>query len=256
MGNVATILNRIIFLFFAVALILSSRAIASDELGQYGLGAEGLSVYKDKWSSKKAVAKDDSFKSQPSEQLSYYQFALDFENDYRQYATKQAGLHNNQIDLNTSSFQIDFEYQDRSADISSPFHSVNSDLTNKLNSTSNEYQTRMGYQLKHLTPEASINYSPDSYGFGEYYNYELGVAVPVKNIFSLETRYGWNRFDKHAKHGGIDDYQDWSVGVSTIYKGMKLKVDYVDMNSSEKTHECGQLFPCEGKTVFSIIKNF
>ncbi len=29
-------------------------------------------------------------------------------------------------------------------------------------------------------------YSPDSYGMGEYYNYELGVAVPVKNCSPLK----------------------------------------------------------------------
>ncbi|MCW8930004.1 MAG: hypothetical protein OQL19_07195, partial [Gammaproteobacteria bacterium] len=133
---------------------------------------------------------------------------------------------------------------------------VNSDLNNQLNNTSNEYQTRMEYRFKYLTPEASFNYSPDSYGFGEYYNYGLGLAVPVKDVFSLETRYAWNKFDKNTEQGGINDYQDWSIGVSTMYKGMKLKVDYMDMNASENSQECGKLFPCEGKTVFSIIKNF
>ena len=122
--------------------------------------------------------------------------------------------------------------------------------------TSNEYRTRMGYAFKHLKPEASFSYSPDSYGFGEYYNYGLGVAVPVKDLFSLETRYGWNKFDRQAEQGGINDYQDWSVGVSTDYKGMKLKVDYIDMNASENFQDCGRLYSCEGKTVFSIIKKF
>ncbi len=54
----------------------------------------------------------------------------------------------------------------------------------------------------------------------------------------------------------MKDYQDWSVGISTTYKGMKLKVDYIDINAGEKSEECSQSFPCEGKTVFSIIKNF
>ena len=153
------------------------------------------------------------------------------------------------VDSSESAFQIEFEYQDEAASFASP------DLSNKLNHTSNVYQTRIGYQLKHLTPEASFNYSPDSFGYGEYYNYGLGFAVPVKDLFSVETRYGWNKFNKQMKHGGMDDYQDWSISISTMYRGMKLKVDYIDMNASE-TQECGRLFPCEGKTVFSIIKNF
>lgn len=179
-------------------------------------------------------------------------FAEDFSKDYQQLTSKKKNQHR----LNESALHIDIEYQDETAGIFSPFHGVNSEINNKLHYTSNEYQTRMGYRLNYLIPEAAFKYSPDSYGFGKYYNYELGIAVPVKDLFSLETRYGWNKFDRQAKKGGIKDYQDWSVGVSTTYKGVKLKVDYIDMNASDKSQECGRLFPCEGKTVFSIIKKF
>ncbi len=54
--------------------------------------------------------------------------------------------------------------------------------------TSKEYQTRLEYRFEHLSSKAAVKYSPDSYGMGEYYNYELGVAVPVKKLFSVETR--------------------------------------------------------------------
>ncbi len=153
--------------------------------------------------------------------------------------------------------ELDVNYQDKPADVFAPYHSFNKipDLRIDKN-TSKEYQTRLEYRFEHLSSEAAVKYSPDSYGMGEYYNYELGVAVPVKKMFSVETRYGWNQFKNKPEKGGMKDYQDWSVGVSTTYKGMKLKVDYIDINAGEKSEECSQNFPCEGKTVFSIIKNF
>ncbi len=153
--------------------------------------------------------------------------------------------------------ELDINYQDKPVDIFAPYHSFNAvpDLRIDKN-TSKEYQTRLQYRFEHLSSEAAIKYSPDSYGMGKYYNYELGIAVPVKKLFSVETHYGWNQFKDKPKKGGMKNYQDWSVGVSTTYKGMQLKVDYIDINASEKSEECSQNFPCEGKTVFSIIKNF
>ena len=157
---------------------------------------------------------------------------------------------------NTPVLQIDLNYQDKTADLSSPHHSFNTELNNKPNNTSNEFHSSMGYRFSYLTPQASFNYSPDSYGSGKYYNYELGVSVPVKDVFSLETRYGWNKFESNREEGGRNNYQDWSIGVSTNYKGVKLKVDYIDVNAAENSQECGKTFTCEGKTVFSIIKKF
>jgi len=166
----------------------------------------------------------------------------------------------NGLGVEESGLKLDVEYQDTKANLSAPHHSFNTELDASFNNSpsksSKEYTTRMGYRFDHVTPEASFSYSPDSYGFGKYYNYELGLAVPVKDMFSIETRYGWNQFDKKIEQGGLNNYEDWSVGVSTTYKGVKLKVDYIDVNASENSQECGQLFPCEGKTVFSIIKNF
>lgn len=251
MGNLKTILYR--GLFFAAIILLSARVTASDDFSQYGLGADGLTL-PNKMSNKKSNKKSNEIR--PPEKLSNVQFKNDFESDYRKYSIGQITDQQKQQNLNGPALKLDFEYQDETADFSSPFHGINADLNNKLNNSSNEYQTRMGYQFKHLTPEASFNYSPDSYGFGEYYNYGLGVAVPIKDIFSLETRYGWNKFDKQPHQGGMSDYQDWSVGVFTTYKGLKLKVNYIDMNASENSRECEKIMPCESKTVFSIIKNF
>lgn len=254
MGNFETILHRSSFLLLVAILLLPATVIASDELNQYGLGADSFISPVDLNSSNTNIFQKGPLALPPSAsgRSSNYQFAKDFEIDYQKYALKRAPVQN----INEPSLKLDVEYLDKAANLNSPHHAVNSDLNNQLHNTSNEYQTRMGYRFKHVTPEASFNYSPDSYGFGEYYNYGLGVAVPVKDIFSLETRYGWNKFEKTTNKRGINDYQDWSVGVSTVYKGMKLKVDYSDMNAGENSQECGKLFPCEGKTVFSIIKNF
>lgn len=173
------------------------------------------------------------------------------------YKTNFVQLAANQKDQQgTPELQLNIDYLDKTADLFSPHHSFNTEFEPKLNNSSREYETRMGYRFDYLVPKAVFKYSPDSYGMGKYYNYELGLAVPVKDIFSLETHYGWNKFDKKPQEGGMKNYQDWSIGVSTTYKGMKLKVDYIDVNASENSEECQQSFPCEGKTVFSIIKNF
>jgi len=240
MCNLETLFNRGVLLLFLITLLVSAKVTASDDFSRYGLGADGLSL---------------SAEKQFPAKFSKSQFFKDFEIDYEKH-TSDKTLAEKPQDISGSALQLDVDYQDKTADISAPFHAFNTDLNNKFNNTSNEFKTSMGYRFKHATPEASFTYSPDSYGFGEYYNYGLGVAVPIKDVFSLETRYGWNKFDKQRTQGGINDYQDWSVGVSTTYKGMKLKVDYIDMNASEKSQECGTIFPCEGKTVFSIIKNF
>lgn len=152
--------------------------------------------------------------------------------------------------------QLNVKYLDKTADLFTPHHSFNTEIEPKLNNRSHEIGTRLDYRFDYLIPKASFKYSPDSYGMGKYYNYELGIDVPVKDVFSLETHYGWNKFEKNPRQGGMENYQDWSIGVSTTYKGMKLKVDYIDVNAREDSQECQQSFPCEGKTVFSIIKNF
>ncbi|MDX2507107.1 MAG: hypothetical protein QNL62_21885 [Gammaproteobacteria bacterium] len=208
--------------------LLSASVLLADDISQYGLGAEG------------------------STHLSVNRGAVDFEKEYNGLPVDQ----NKENDSIAPGLKIDIDYQNKTADFTSPHHSFNTGLNHKLNNTSNEFKTRMGYRFDYLAPAASFNYSPDSYGFGKYYNYQLGVAVPVNDIFSLETSYGWNQFDKNAEQGGINNYQDWSIGVSTSYKGVKLKMDYIDINASENSEECGKTFPCEGKAVFSIIKNF
>ena len=184
-----------------------------------------------------------------------YSSALDFVTEFEKQNNLSAGKSAKKIKFPI--VELDVNYQDKPVDVFAPYHSFNAVPESRIDkNTSKEYQTRLEYRFEHLSSEAAVKYSPDSYGMGEYYNYELGIAVPVKKLFSVETRYGWNQFKNKPEKGGMKDYQDWSVGVSTTYKGMKLKVDYIDINASEKSEECSQNFPCEGKTVFSITKNF
>ncbi len=122
MNNVETALSRSVVLFFLAALLFSVRAIASDDLNQYGLGSDGMTLPAEKRS---------------LEKLSNFQFIKDFENDYKQYAHKKTLNKKKQQDLNKSVLQINVEYEDTEADFSSPFHGFNSALNNKLNNTSN-----------------------------------------------------------------------------------------------------------------------
>ncbi len=188
-----------------------------------------------------------------------YSNALDYITEFEKHNNLSTGQISKGQSLKKIKFpvvKLDINYQDKPADVFAPYHSFNAIPSRIDKNTSKQYQTRLEYRFEHLSSEAAVNYSPDSYGMGEYFNYELGIAVPVKKLFSVETRYGWNQFKDKPEQGGMKDYQDWSVGVSTTYKGMKLKVDYIDINASEKSEQCSQNFPCEGKTVFSIIKNF
>ncbi len=214
-------------------LAMQTGAVWAEEttINQYGLGVEGLPA---------SVS---------------YSSALDFVSEFEQQNNLSANKAQKKIKFPI--VELDVNYQDKAADIFAPYHSFNVIPEPRSHkNTSKEYQTRLEYRFEHLSSEAAVKYSPDSYGMGEYYNYELGIAVPVKKLFSVETRYGWNQFKDKPEKGGMKDYQDWSVGVSTRYKGMQLKVDYIDINASKKSEECSQNFPCEGKTVFSIIKNF
>ncbi len=223
-----TILSSAVFL-----LILQAGTVWAEEIAinQYAIRAEGLPA-----------------------SLSYSS-ALDFVSEFEQQNNLSADKAQKKIKYPI--VELDVKYRDKAADVFAPYHSFNVIPEPRIHkNTSQEYQTRLGYRFEHLSSEAAIKYSPDSYGMGEYYNYELGIAVPVKKLFSVETRYGWNQFKDKPKKGGMKDYQDWSVGVSTRYKGMQLKVDYIDINARKKSEECSQNFPCEGKTVFSIIKNF
>ena len=217
-----TILPRLFLLGLAIAVnaIVSQSALSAEDISHYGLAAEGNGL------------------------------AQIYETNFVQVAANQ------KEQPEAPALQLKVDYLDKTADLFSPHHSFNTELEPKLHNRSHEIETQMGYRFDYLIPKAAFKYSPDSYGMGKYYNYELGISVPVKDIFSLETRYGWNKFDKKPQEGGMKNYQDWSIGVSTTYKGVKLKVDYIDVNANEDSEECQQSFPCEGKTVFSIIKNF
>lgn len=215
---------------FLCTIALSEPVLAADDINQYGLGEE-IQVNL----SESVQSGNHSYKP--------YLEMYDFSGSAKNKAVESA-------------FQLDVGYLDKKADLTSPHHSYHTEFDNRFNNTSREFKTRMGYHFDYLTPEAAVKYSPDSYGMGEYFNYELGVSVPVQERFALETRYGWNLFERTPEKGGIQDYQDWSIGVSTTYKGVKLKVDYIDIHANEDSEECGHAFPCEGKTVFSIIKNF
>ena len=231
--NFKTLISSLLIIYcahFESVLAGEGETNLSSNINQYGLGFDGLSLLPIQ---KPNLGVDQSFETELS--------------------TDKA---NSAEKVEVPPWQFEMNYLDKKADFFSPFHGFNTEYSQRLNNTSREYQTRMDYHFEHLTSQAALKFSPDSYGLGEYYNYELGVAIPVKNIFSLQTHYGWNRFDKKPEKGGMADYQDWSIGVSTNYRGMTLKLDYIDINASEDSEECGQSFPCEGKTVFSIIKNF
>ena len=75
-------------------------------------------------------------------------------------------------------------------------------------------------------------FSPDYFGSSGTFHYpnafveftpDLGLPLPV----TLSATYGYSIIDDNAAFGA-DDYQDWSVGISTNYKIINLSLQYID----------------------------
>jgi len=114
----------------------------------------------------------------------------------------------------------------------------------------NEYHLGVSYDLTYFTPKFVANYSPDWFGDGESWYYDLSVDIPLPWSFALTGHYGWNRF-----HGnlGFVDYQDYSVGLSREFYGFDLTLTWIDRTN---TSACASPLDCGSTAVFKLSKTF
>ncbi|MET0092589.1 MAG: TorF family putative porin, partial [Sedimenticola sp.] len=86
-----------------------------------------------------------------------------------------------------------------------------------------EYHVGVGYDFGAAAVSATYNYSPDFYGADEATYLDLGIEVPVGPV-TIAAHYGMTDYDAAAG----DDYDDWSVGVSTEYGGFGFDLSYYE----------------------------
>lgn len=80
------------------------------------------------------------------------------------------------------------------------------------------------------------NYSPDYFGSSGNFHYphasaeytpDLGLPLPI----TFDATIGYSFIDDEAAFGARD-YLDWTAGIGTEYKGINLKLQYVDNDLS------------------------
>ncbi|MCB9979857.1 MAG: porin [Rhodospirillales bacterium] len=111
----------------------------------------------------------------------------------------------------------------------------------------------LGYDFGAAAVSAGINYSPNYFnesGDAQYYHAEVDVPLPYD--LTLSGHFGHQEIDR-AVHFGVDDYNDWSVGLGYAWQGFDFSLSYVDTDLDEPS-ECAD--GCAEKVIFAISRSF
>lgn len=90
-----------------------------------------------------------------------------------------------------------------------------------------------------------VYYSDDWYGTGDSLYYDLGVEVPAGS-FTIAAHYGWSDYDD------ADDYQDYSIGVSTEAVGLGFDLTFTGTDDDGED-QFGDL--ADERLVFTVSKS-
>lgn len=94
-----------------------------------------------------------------------------------------------------------------------------------------------------------IYYSDDWYGTDESWYVDLGAEIPVGN-FTIAAHYGMSDYDE------LDDYDDWSIGVSTEAMGLGFDLTYTDTDVDDDDDDAAAAeYQADGRVVFTISKS-
>ena len=125
--------------------------------------------------------------------------------------------------------------------------------------------TPTGPSCTRASPTASltgkISYSNEFGGFSNdsALYYELGAGWELPENFGLNAHIGYSDGDgiDDAYAGNVDDYFDWSVGVTYTLGNFELGLKYVD-GSDLEPHDGtpGDISSSEAKAVFSVSTTF
>lgn len=100
---------------------------------------------------------------------------------------------------------------------------------------------------------AAAYWSPDFFGsVGDAYYYSLNAAVPLPFKFSLAAHVGTQQFDR----SGLDDYVDWSLGLTRPVMGIDLSLTYYDTDVDDGGFCGASADLCDSRVVFGISKTF
>jgi uncharacterized protein (TIGR02001 family) len=110
-----------------------------------------------------------------------------------------------------------------------------------------------------LRLEAGYAFSPDysgSVGLAHYVDGKVayGLPLPLPLPVTVEGTLGHQWFESNSQ-AGLEDYLDWSIGVTTTWRALDMGVRYTDTDLDRR--ECfGGSNVCDARIVFSFVARF
>ena len=174
--------------------------------------------------------------------------ALQFGLDYSHISGLQAGLFASNVDYDSSTNREQDIYIGYSKDFSNGIgidaYAWYYGYHNESELNYSEYT--IGARYKWFN--AKYWYADDYSGTGgKQKYYEAGLSLPINNDFTFSIHAGHTDFDRQT---GINDYNDYSLSLSTSYKGFDLQL----FATSTDDGQFGNLE--DDRFVFTISKSF
>ena len=224
-------------LLLAAAVALPVSAVATSTLA----ADDGFEI-PGEFSANAALTTDYRFRgiTQSSEDVAI-QGGLDYSIDVTDMVSLYAGLWGSSVDFgdgDQASAEVDYY-----VGVASELNGVGIDLaliyytypgaSSQLDYNYFEGALSLSYSpMEPVTLGVGYVFSPDYFGSSGTFHYPnasievtppLGLPLPV----TFSATYGYSFIDDNDAFG-TEDYQDWSVGVSTSYKIMTVSLQYVD----------------------------
>ncbi|MCB1591288.1 MAG: TorF family putative porin [Alphaproteobacteria bacterium] len=116
-----------------------------------------------------------------------------------------------------------------------------------------EFAASLGYDFEVVALTASYNYSPNFFAdSGDAHYFSAAFEAPVFKGLSVNGHFGHQDIDDESKFG-VEDYNDWSLGLGYNLYGFDLSLAYVDTDLDE-TSECSD--GCEERVIFGVSRSF
>ncbi len=116
-----------------------------------------------------------------------------------------------------------------------------------------EFAVSLGYDFEVVALSASYNYSPNNFAdSGDAHYFSAAFEAPVFKGLTVNGHFGHQEIDDEDAFG-VDDYNDWSLGLGYNLYGFDLALQYVDTNLDE-TDECAD--GCEERVIFGVSRSF